>query len=232
MSSDSAAIISASLLAADLANTGREAKLMLEAGVDGIHFDVMDFNFVPNLTFGPGMCKALRDFGINACIDVHLMVQQPEKYVTAFAEAGADYLLFHPEAAASAKDLIKDIRQAGMHPGLVYSPETDINTASSLWTDIDALLIMTVQPGFGGQNLLEECLDKVAIAKEILIENKLTPRLGVDGGIKASNIAQAKAAGANWFIAGSSLYKANKSYPEAVSALRQQIALAENPKKD
>jgi len=215
-------IISASILSADFANLGKEASDVIAAGVDAIHFDVMDHHFVPNLSFGAIVCKALRNADITATIDVHLMVDSPEHYIEPFAKAGASLLTFHPETVKDVEGTLKKIRETGMKTGLAFNPDKPINVSDDILASLDMLLIMSVYPGFGGQAFIKESLEKIRQTRERLEKIKAKPYLAVDGGVKINNIADVAQAGADFFVVGSGLFSEN-NYIEQVKALRDAI---------
>lgn len=201
-------IISASILSANFAYLGKEVKDILHAGADQIHFDVMDFHYVPNLTFGPIICQALRNDGVQAPIDVHLMVENPDQYIEPFAKAGANTVIIHSETTPNPQDTLKRIHDHGMQAGLAYNPKQTIPLTSDLLTQVDMILIMTVEPGFGGQEFMPSCFEKITATRKWIDENQFAIKLGVDGGIKVSNIASVAKAGADFFVVGSGLFGA------------------------
>ena len=215
-------MIAASILAADFANLGQDTQDALDAGVDTIHFDVMDHHFVPNLSFGAIPCKALRDFGISAEIDVHLMVDVPANYIESFAKAGATRLTFHPETVKNPEDVLKKIRAAGMEAGLAFNPDKSVDISDELLTSLDLILIMSVFPGFGGQVFIKETLSKITETRARLAKYQAKTYLAVDGGIKVENITQVARAGANYFVVGSGLFSA-ENYAERVDQLKNAI---------
>lgn len=219
-------IIAASILSADFANLGKEAKNILNAGADVIHFDVMDHHFVPNLTFGTPVCSALRNYGIAAEIDVHLMVTDPEKYVEPFAAAGANRLTFHPAAVHDEKTCItlcKKIHDAGMQAGIAFNPDKPIVISPELFSMIDMILIMSVYAGFGGQKFIPNSIEKIQTTKKLIERHHPNVLLGVDGGIKVDNIAAVVHAGANFIVMGSELFNTD-DYSKRVKQLRDAIS--------
>ncbi len=215
-------ILSASILAADFANLGQECAGIISAGADMIHFDVMDHHFVPNLSFGPFVCQALRKAGVKAPIDVHLMVEEPEKYIEAFAKYGANLIIFHPQTAKNSENLVDKIHAHDMRAGLAYNPDTPLEISPELIAQLDLLMIMGVQPGFAGQAFLPQSLDKIKQAKKLLDQYNPACYLAVDGGVKSDNIQTMAQAGANFFVLGSGLFSAN-DYQTQVKTLRQLI---------
>jgi ribulose-phosphate 3-epimerase len=215
-------IISASILSANFAELGNEAKAVLDAGVDQIHFDVMDHHFVPNLSFGAVVCRALRHAGIQAPIDVHLMVEEPQTYIHSFAKAGANLIALHPETVKDVRSVLQNIRDEGMQAGLVFNPENHIDVSEEILKDLDLLILMTVKPGFDGQAFIEECVDKIRSTRKLLDSIGSKSLLGVDGGIKVENIRKVAEAGADFFVVGSGLFRA-KNYAERMVELRKEI---------
>lgn len=216
---------SASILSADFANLGRDVSKVLAAGVDSIHFDVMDMHYVPNLSVGPLVCKSLRAAGVSAMIDVHLMVTDPQKYIVPFAEAGADLLSFHPETVTDVYKTVCDIKMAGMQVGLVFNPDQPVHIIKEVLAKIDMVLLMSVVPGFGGQSFIPAVLDKVALARQLLDKHGSGAMLAVDGGIKVDNVGSVANAGAEYFVVGSGLFSAD-DYGVRMSALRDQLSKA------
>lgn len=217
-----AAWIAPSILSADFARLGAEVDAVLEAGADLIHFDVMDNHYVPNLTIGPMVCEALRRHGVSAPIDVHLMVRPVDRLVPDFAAAGASYISFHPEASEHVDRTIDLIRQHGCRPGLVFNPATPLNWLDYTLELIDMVLIMSVNPGFGGQQFISTSLRKLAEARKRIDISGRAVRLEVDGGIKVENIQKAAAAGADTFVAGSAIF-GSSDYGKVIREMRQQI---------
>ncbi len=214
--------ISASILAADFAHLGDEVNNVLQAGANSIHFDVMDHHFVPNLSFGTPICHSLRQAGIKAPIDVHLMVDLPEQYIEPFAKAGANSISFHPETTNNVQDTIAMIHDAGMQAGLAFNPNNPVDLYPADLENIDLLLMMTVFPGFGGQSFMTEVLPNIRLARE-LIDTAGTPTtLAVDGGINANTIALAAQAGANYFVVGSALFGTD-DYALTIDDLHREI---------
>jgi ribulose-phosphate 3-epimerase len=216
------AVIAPSILSADFARLGEECEAVLAAGADWIHFDVMDNHYVPNLTIGPLVCKALRKHGIQAPIDVHLMVEPVDRLVPDFAEAGATWISFHPEASRHVDRTIQLIRGAGCRPGLVLNPATPLSWLDHTLGSIDLVLLMSVNPGFGGQQFIEPVLEKLAEARRRIDASGREVRLEIDGGIKLDNIAKIARAGADAFVAGSAIF-GTKDYAATIRAMRAEI---------
>jgi len=214
--------IAPSILSADFARLGAEVKAVLDAGADLIHFDVMDNHYVPNLTIGPMVCEALRKHGITAPIDVHLMVKPVDRIVPDFAQAGATWISFHPEASEHVDRTIELIREHGCKPGLVFNPATPLNWLDHVIDKIDLLLIMSVNPGFGGQKFIPEALQKLRLARERIRGSGREIRLEIDGGVKADNIEAIARAGADTFVAGSAIF-GSKDYAATIAAMREGI---------
>jgi ribulose-phosphate 3-epimerase len=220
--------IAPSILSADFARLGAEVEAVLAAGADIVHFDVMDNHYVPNLTIGPLVCEALRKHGIKAPIDVHLMVEPVDRIVPDFANAGATYISFHPEASAHVDRTINLIREHGCKPGLVFNPATPLDWLDYTLDKLDLVLLMSVNPGFGGQQFIPEVLPKIAAVRERVQSLGRDVRVEVDGGIKADNIAAAARAGADTFVAGSAIFGA-KDYAATIKSLREGIAKGLGP---
>jgi ribulose-phosphate 3-epimerase len=215
-------IISPSILSADFARLGDEVKAVLAAGADWIHFDVMDNHYVPNLTIGPLVCEALRKAGVDAPIDVHLMISPVDQLVPEFAKAGASYISFHPEATQHVDRTIHLIRDSGCKPGLVFNPATPLNWLDYVMDDIDLILLMSVNPGFGGQKFIPHTLQKLAEARARIEAAKRDIRLEIDGGVKIDNAAEIARAGADTFVAGSAIF-GSADYAATIKSMRAQI---------
>jgi len=214
--------IAPSILSADFARLGEEVRNVLAAGADLIHFDVMDNRYVPNLTIGPMVCEALRKHGITAPIDVHLMVKPVDRIVPDFAQAGASWITFHPEASEHVDRTIELIREHGCKPGLVFNPATPLDWLDHTIQKIDMVLIMSVNPGFGGQKFIPTALDKLRLARERIRASGREIRLEIDGGVKADNIEAIARAGADTFVAGSAIF-GSKDYAATITAMREGI---------
>ena len=214
--------IAPSILSADFSRLGEEVDSVIQAGADIIHFDVMDNHFVPNLTIGPLVCESLRKYGIKAPIDVHLMTEPVDSLIKDFATAGATYITFHPEASTHIHRSLELIRSLGCKSGLVFSPGTPLNCLEHLIEEIDMILIMSVNPGFGGQSFIKSSLDKISASRKIISESGRDIRLEVDGGVKIDNIAEIASAGADTFVAGSAIF-GSENYPKTISSMREEI---------
>jgi ribulose-phosphate 3-epimerase len=217
-------LIAPSILAADFARLGEDVGAVLDAGADIVHFDVMDNHYVPNLSVGPMVCSALRDYGISAPIDVHLMVQPVDALVGMFADAGASYITFHPEASTHVDRTLQLIRNAGCKAGLVFNPATRLDALKYVLDKIDMVLLMSVNPGFGGQSFIPITLHKLREARSLIDESGLDIRLEVDGGVGPANIRQAAEAGADTFVAGSAIFS-KPDYAEVIKTMRDELAL-------
>ena len=215
-------IIAPSILSADFARLGEDTAKVLAAGGDWVHFDVMDNHYVPNLTMGPMVLKALRDYGIKAPIDVHLMVKPVDRIATDFAKAGASLISFHPEASEHVDRTIGVIKDAGCQAGLVFNPATPLNWLDHLLDKLDLVLVMSVNPGFGGQKFIPEALNKLREVRRRIDESDRAIRLEIDGGVSAANIGDIAAAGADTFVAGSAIFGA-PGYAQVIDAMRKAI---------
>jgi ribulose-phosphate 3-epimerase len=214
--------IAPSILSADFARLGAEVDAVLAAGADIVHFDVMDNHYVPNLTIGPLVCEALRKHGVKAPIDVHLMVRPVDRIVPDFARAGATYITFHPEASEHVDRSIALIRECGCKPGLVFNPATPLDFLDYTLGQIDMVLLMSVNPGFGGQKFIPSVLDKLRDARRRIDASGRAVRLEIDGGVKLDNIAAIAAAGADTFVAGSAIFS-TPDYAGTIAAMRKAI---------
>jgi ribulose-phosphate 3-epimerase len=214
--------IAPSILSADFARLGEEVRAVLAAGADIVHFDVMDNHYVPNLTIGPLVCEALRKAGIDAPIDVHLMVKPVDRIVPDFAKAGATWITFHPEASEHVDRTVGLIREQGCRPGIVLNPATPVDWLEYVLDKIDMVLLMSVNPGFGGQSFIPSVLPKITRVREMIDRSGRDIRLEVDGGVKVDNIEAVAAAGADTFVAGSAIFGA-KDYAATISAMRERI---------
>jgi ribulose-phosphate 3-epimerase len=218
-------LIAPSILSADFARLGDEVNAVLAAGADIVHFDVMDNHFVPNLTVGPLVCEALRNHGITVPIDVHLMVQPVDRLISAFADAGASYITFHPEASSHVHRSLALIHESGCKAGLVFNPATPLTWLDHVIDDLDMVLIMSVNPGFGGQSFIPSALDKLRQARAIIDASGNAIRLEIDGGVKTDNIGGIAAAGADTFVAGSAIFGSD-DYAATIAAMKAEIAKA------
>ena len=215
-------LIAPSILSADFARLGEDVKAVLDAGADIVHFDVMDNHFVPNLTIGPLICEALRNYGIEAPIDVHLMVEPVDRIIPDFAKAGATYITFHPEASRHIDRSLAMIREEGCKSGLVFNPATPLDCLEYVIDKVDMVLLMSVNPGFGGQKFIPSALDKLRQARKIIDDSGLEIRLEIDGGVKVDNIGEIAAAGADTFVAGSAIF-GSKDYAGTIAAMKANI---------
>jgi ribulose-phosphate 3-epimerase len=223
--------IAPSILSADFARLGEEVKNVLAAGADIVHFDVMDNHYVPNLTIGPLVCEALRKHGVKAEIDVHLMVKPVDRIIPDFAKAGASYITFHPEASEHIDRSLSLIRESGCKSGLVFNPATPLDHLKYVMDKVDMVLLMSVNPGFGGQKFIPATLNKLREARRLIEESGYKIRLEIDGGVKTDNIREIAEAGADTFVAGSAIFSAGKAsdrnrYDTVVAAMRAELAKA------
>ena len=216
-------LIAPSILSANFAKLGEEVDNVLAAGADIVHFDVMDNHFVPNLTIGPMVCKALRDHGIKAPIDVHLMVEPVDQIIPQFADAGADYITFHPEASRHVDRSLQLIKDHGCKAGLVLNPGTPLTELEWVLDKLDMILLMSVNPGFGGQSFIPYIKEKIVATRELIDNSGLDIRLEVDGGVKVDNIGELAALGADTFVAGSAIFNQD-NYKTVIDAMRQDIS--------
>lgn len=217
--------IAPSILSADFARLGEEVDTVLEAGADMVHFDVMDNHYVPNLTIGPMVCKALRDHGVTAPIDVHLMVQPVDALIGMFADAGASYITFHPDASTHVDRSLQLVRDAGCKAGLVFNPATPLDALRYVMDKVDMILLMSVNPGFGGQKFIPATMDKLREARQLIDNSGFDIRLEVDGGVGPANIAEIASAGADTFVAGSAIFN-QPDYGAVISQMRSELANA------
>ena len=215
--------IAPSILSADFARLGEEVENVLSAGADIVHFDVMDNHYVPNLTIGPMVCQALRNYGIKAPIDVHLMVSPVDSLISDFAKAGASYITFHPDASVHVDRSLQLIRDAGCKSGLVLNPASGIEPLKYVMDKVDMILLMSVNPGFGGQKFIPSTIDKIREVRTLIDNSGFDIRLEVDGGITPDNIAEVAAAGADTFVAGSAIFN-KPDYAAVIQQMREQLA--------
>lgn len=216
-------LIAPSILSADFARLGEEVESVLRAGADVVHFDVMDNHYVPNLTIGPMVCQALRDYGIKAPIDVHLMVKPVDRIIPDFAKAGASIITFHPEASDHVDRTLQLIHEHGCQAGLVLNPATPLHYLDHVMDKVDVILLMSVNPGFGGQSFIPSTLDKLRAVRKRIDDSGREIRLEVDGGVKVSNIGEIADAGADMFVAGSAIFNAD-DYASVIQTMRDEIA--------
>ncbi len=215
-------IIAPSILSADFARLGEEVDAVLSAGADWIHFDVMDNHYVPNLTIGPMVCDSLRSYGITVPIDVHLMVKPVDNLIEDFAKAGATYISFHPEASDQVDKSLQLVRKNGCKTGLVLNPASPLSLLENCWDKLDMVLLMSVNPGLGGQNFIPSVIDKITRLRQLIDDRNVEIRLEVDGGIKLDNISEVAKAGADTFVSGSGIF-GERNYQEVISKMRKSL---------
>ena len=217
--------IAPSILSADFAKLGEEVDNVLASGADIVHFDVMDNHYVPNLTIGPLVCDALRSHGVTAPIDVHLMVKPVDRIIPDFAKAGASYITFHPEASEHIDRTVALIKEQGCKAGLVFNPATPLHYLEHVIDQLDMVLLMSVNPGFGGQSFIPSSLEKLRVVRKMIDDKNLSTRLEIDGGVKTDNIKDIASAGADTFVAGSAIFNTD-NYKSTIEAMRSELALA------
>ena len=217
--------IAPSILSANFAKLGEEVDNVLNAGADIVHFDVMDNHYVPNLTIGPLVCEALRNHGVTAPIDVHLMVKPVDRIIPDFASAGASYITFHPEASEHIDRTISLIKESGCKVGLVFNPATPLNHLDHVIDQLDMVLLMSVNPGFGGQSFIPQTLEKLRIVRNLIDSRNLQTRLEIDGGVKIENIKEIASAGADTFVAGSAIFNTD-DYKKTIDKMRSELSQA------
>lgn len=218
--------IAPSILSADFAKLGEEVDNVLRDGADIVHFDVMDNHYVPNLTIGPLVCEALRNHGVTAPIDVHLMVKPVDRIIPDFAKAGASFITFHPEASEHIDRTVGLIKEQGCKAGLVFNPATSLSYLDHVLDNLDMVLLMSVNPGFGGQSFIPSSLDKLRIVRKMIDDRGLDVRLEIDGGVKIDNIQKIAAAGADTFVAGSAIFN-TVDYKTTINSMREELARAQ-----
>ena len=217
--------IAPSILSADFAKLGEEVDNVLASGADIVHFDVMDNHYVPNLTIGPLVCDALRSHGVTAPIDVHLMVKPVDRIIPDFAKAGASYITFHPEASEHINRTVSLIKEQGCKAGLVFNPATPLHYLDHVIDQLDMVLLMSVNPGFGGQSFIPSSLEKLRVVRKMIDDKNLSTRLEIDGGVKTDNIRDIASAGADTFVAGSAIFNTD-NYKSTIDTMRSELALA------
>ena len=218
--------IAPSILSADFAKLGEEVDNVLASGADIVHFDVMDNHYVPNLTIGPLVCDALRSHGVTAPIDVHLMVKPVDRIIPDFAKAGASYITFHPEASEHIDRTVALIKEQGCKAGLVFNPATPLHYLDHVIDQLDMVLLMSVNPGFGGQSFIPSSLEKLRVVRKMIDDKNLSTRLEIDGGVKTDNIKDIASAGADTFVAGSAIFNTD-NYKSTINSMRSELALAQ-----
>ena len=218
--------IAPSILSADFAKLGEEVDNVLASGADIVHFDVMDNHYVPNLTIGPLVCDALRNHGVTAPIDVHLMVKPVDRIIPDFAKAGASYITFHPEASEHIDRTVALIKEQGCKAGLVFNPATPLHYLDHVIDQLDMVLLMSVNPGFGGQSFIPSSLEKLRVVRKIIDDKNLNTRLEIDGGVKTDNIRDIASAGADTFVAGSAIFNTD-NYKSTIDTMRSELTLAQ-----